>query len=578
LQRQYRLTRCPWIFAESEPTGDRALADEKTVHGRYIASSAGNDRGQIWPSEPNGALHPGGGELSRFKRRFDRRQFIKSRADLGVVAELPSVRAGAAVIQELPAELTSMTASQLSAAIRTRVVSCVEVMRAYLERIHRYNPTFNAVISMLNDDDLVMQAEAADAELARGEYRGWMHGMPHAVKDIANARGLETSYGSRIYAGTVADADDIHIARIRTAGAIFIGKTNVPEFGMGSQSYNDVHGTTRNAYDARLTAGGSSGGAAVGLATRMLPIADGSDMMGSLRNPAAFNNVIGFRPSQGRVPGSSADPFYSQLSTNGPMGRNVEDTIRLLATMAGFDPRAPLSMQDPLPGYEAYRVRGVRGVRIGWMGDYRGYLATEPGILGLCEQALTGLESNGAIIETLLPAYDMTRLWQTWLTLRHWSHAARRPLLDDSANRNLLKPEMIWEIEGSLKLTAKQLSEAATARAEWYQALNALFERFDVLALPSAQVFPFAAEIHWPRSIAGQTMDTYHRWMEVVIGASLAGIPCVNLPAGFDDRGRPMGIQFLGPLGRDQAVLEFAMAYEASTDYLDRRPPLGEQT
>ena len=512
--------------------------------------------------------------MSNFGRRFDRRQFIKNHAGLSEARSPPLIRAGVAAAQEPPAELTSMTASQLSAAIRARLVSCVEVMQAYLDRIHRYNPVYNAVVSMLDEDALLAQAYAADAALARGEYQGWMHGMPHAVKDIANARGLETSFGSRIYAGTIAVADDIHVARIRAAGAIFIGKTNVPEFGMGSQSYNEVHGTTGNAYDPRLAAGGSSGGAAVGMATHMLPIAEGSDMMGSLRNPAAFNNVIGFRPSQGRVPDTSMDPFYSQLSTNGPMGRTVEDTVRLLATIAGFDPRAPLTMQDELPDYEAYRARALQGMRIGWMSDYEGYLATEPGVIAVCEQALAGLESSGAIIEPVLPAYDMARLWQTWLTLRHWSHTARQALLGKLETRRLLKPEMVWEIEGSMGLTAQQISEAATARADWYRILTSLFERFDLLALPSAQVFPFPAEIHWPQSIAGRVMDTYHRWMEVVIGGSLAGVPVVSLPAGFDDRDRPMGIQFLGPLGRDQAVLEFAMAYEASTDFLSRRPEL----
>jgi amidase len=399
-----------------------------------------------------------------------------------------------------------------------------------------------------------------------------MHGMPHAVKDIANARGLPTSFGSRIHAGAVAAGDDIHIARIRAAGAIFIGKTNVPEFGMGSQSYNDVHGTTRNAHDPSLTAGGSSGGAAVGIATGMLPTADGSDMMGSLRNPAAFNNVIGFRPSQGRVPGTSADPFYSQLSTNGPIGRNVEDTVRLLETMTGFDARVPLTMQERLPGFEAYRARELDGLRIGWLGDYEGYLATEPGVLDLCVQALAVLERNGTIVEPVLPAFDLERLWRTWLTLRHWSQTPRQALLEHPATRDLVKPELVWEIEGSYELTGTELSEAAIARAAWYSALNALFGRFDLLALPSAQVFPFPAELHWPQAIAGRAMDTYHRWMEVVIGGSLAGVPAVSLPAGFDDRGRPMGLQFLGPLGDDQTVLEFAMAYEAVTSFLGRRP------
>ncbi len=472
----------------------------------------------------------------------------------------------------LPGELTSLSAAQLSSAIRSGQVSCVETMQAYLERIQTFNPVLNAIVSMLDADTCLAEARRADEELARGEYRGWMHGIPHAVKDLANAAGLPTSLGSPIFAGTMPEADDLHIARIRNAGAIFIGKTNVPEFGMGSQSYNSVFGVTRNAYEPALAAGGSSGGAAAGMAIQMLPIADGSDMMGSLRNPAAFNNVIGFRPSQGRVPRTPDDLFYNQLSINGPMGRNVEDTIRLLDTMAGFDPRAPMMMRDELPGFDAYRVRELEGLRIGWMGDYDRYLATEPGVLDLCEQSLSILESHGARVESVLPDFDMDRLWQCWLTLRHWSHAGRQPMLDDPSLRPLLKPEMIFEIEGSLDLTAAQITTASETRAAWYLVLHALLERFDVLALPSAQVFPFPAEVHWPREINGRAMDTYHRWMEVVIAGTLAGVPVLNVPVGFDARGRPMGMQLIGPMGADQSVLEVGLAYELVTDHLDRRP------
>ena len=466
-----------------------------------------------------------------------------------------------------------MSASRLSAAIKGRQISCQEVMQAYLQRIHRYNPVYNAVVSMVEDDKLMRQAKLAEDELDRGIYRGWMHGMPHAVKDLANASGLETSQGSRIFAGTIAEEDDLHIARIRAQGAIFIGKTNTPEFGLGSQSYNAVHGTTRNAYDPRLTAGGSSGGAACGLALQLLPVADGSDMMGSLRNPAAFNNVVGFRPSQGRVPAVPGDDiFYQQLSTDGPMGRNVEDTVRLLATMAGYDARAPLSLRDEIPAYEQFQAAKLKGYRIGWMGDYGGYLATEPGVLEVCTNSLESLSRHGAIVKPCLPKYDMTRLWQTWLTLRHWAIGSYRALYDNPEWRRLLKPEVVWEIEGSFDIPSARVADAGLARSDWYRALLALFEDHDALVLPSAQVFPFSADLHWPREIAGRKMDTYHRWMEVVIGATLAGLPAVSLPAGFDDQGRPMGMQFIGRMGEDRKLLEFAMTYEAHTDHLLRRP------
>tara|TARA_B100001123_G_C15331750_1_gene1031450 strand:+ start:1577 stop:2950 length:1374 start_codon:yes stop_codon:yes gene_type:complete len=450
-------------------------------------------------------------------------------------------------------------------------------MYAYLDHIHRYNPIYNAIVSMRGDEELIDQAQLADTALDKNDYWGWMHGMPHAVKDLADAKGLETSKGSQILEGTIAKEDSLHIARIREQGAIFIGKTNTSEFGLGSQSYNGVHGTTKNAYNPELTAGGSSGGAAVGMATQMLPIADGSDMMGSLRNPAAFNNVIGFRPSQGRVPRvPSNDLYYQELGTDGPMGRNVEDTIRLFGTIAGYGSQDPLSLRDEVPAFEAFRKTDLKDVRIGWLGNYDGYLTTEPGVLDLCEQSLKKLSKHGVIVENCMTGYDMYRLWRTWLTLRHWALREKQEYYEDPKQKEFLKPEIIWEIEGSFNLTTSQISEAGAARADWSQAINKLFDLYDFLVLPSAQVFPFSADVHWPDSINGQTMDTYHRWMEVTTGATLAGLPAVNLPVGFDNQSRSMGIQVLGPMGQDQKVLEFAMAYEAATDFLDHRPLLKE--
>jgi len=512
--------------------------------------------------------------LKLYSRNMGRRDFLRLAAGFSTIQSLSLGNATRLFAQDMPTDITAMTATQLSVAIRSRNVSCVEVMKAYLKRIHRINPTYNLIVSMVDDDLLINQAEFADQALSKDEYWGWMHGMPHAVKDLANARGLESSYGSPLHAGTIAQADDIHISRIRGKGAIFIGKTNVPEFGLGSQSYNTVHGTTKNAYNPALTSGGSSGGAASGMALQVLPTADGSDMMGSLRNPAGFNNVVGFRPSQGRVPSTPGDLYYHQLSVNGPMGRNVEDTIRLLNTIAGFDDRSPMSLRDTIPVYETFRKAHFLDYRIGWMGDYDGYLATEPGVIDLCERALKRLDQFGVIVDDCQPEYELSRLWQTWLTFRHWSQTGRQTQYNDPDIRKHFKPELIWEIEGSFSISGERLSKAAVDRADWYRALLKLFQRFDILALPSAQVFPFDANIHWPKSINGRSMDTYHRWMEVVIGGTLAGLPVVSLPAGFDSQGRPMGIQFIGKMGQDQQVLEFAMAYDAVTDYLQVRPDI----
>ncbi len=427
-------------------------------------------------------------------------------------------------------------------------------MRACLARIGELNPTYNAIVSLRDESDCIAEARTADEELQAGRCRGWMHGMPYAVKDLANVAGLPTSFGSRIFAGKLADHDDPFVADIRDAGAIFIGKTNTPEWGLGGQTYNDVFGVTRNAHNPELTAGGSSGGAACALATRMLPVADGSDMMGSLRTPAAFNNVIGFRPSHGKVPDNiAADKNDVRLSTNGPMGRTVEDTIRLFTTMAG----------PGVPGFDAYEAASLRHCRIGWMRDFDGYLPTEPGVIDLCEMALGRVADEGAAVDSCAPKFDMPRLWKTWLTLRHWARHPDRVFYDDPRKRELMSQKWRREIEESLKITPTALSEAEVARDDWKHALDRCFDDYDILALPAAQVFPFSAETYWPNSIDGKDMDTYHRWMEVAIGGTLAGLPVVSLPAGFDAAGRGMGLQFMGRHGQDRKVLEFALAYEA---------------
>lgn len=462
--------------------------------------------------------------------------------------------------------ITDLTATQLSAAIRQRQISCVEIMQAYLQRISELNPVLNAIVAIGDEQQLVEQAQRADDALARGDYWGWMHGMPHAVKDLANVKGFATCMGSPILAGTIALQDDVHIARIRQQGAIFIGKTNVPEFGLGSHTFNSVYGTTRCGLNKALSAGGSSGGAASALAARLLPVADGSDMMGSLRNPAAFNNVVGFRPSTGRVPRTSAKGMFdSEMVTAGPMGRNVEDTVRLLLTMAGFDQTDPISLKETLPAYESFIARELRGLRIAWLGDLNGHLAMEPGILSLCEHKLAILSELGAEIDPCQVDFDLNLLWQAWVHLRQHTMAGMQEYLRDPNDRERLRGEVVWEIENGLKLSAQLVSDAENVRVRWQQCLASLCEQYDLLALPAAQVFPFAADIDWPGSIDGRVMDTYHRWMEVSIAATMAGLPVVSLPAGFDSKERPAGLQVIGGIAKDREVLEFAMAYETYT-------------
>ena len=504
---------------------------------------------------------------------MQRRDFLATGIHAGLATLALTGAARRAFAAALPAEITAFSALDLSTAIASREVGCVEVMQAYLERIHRYNPAYNALIGMLPDDESLALAATADAELSGGRSRGWMHGMPHAVKDLTPAAGLPYTSGSPLFRDRVAEEDGAVAASMRAAGAIFIGKTNTPEFGLGSQSYNPVWGATGCAYNPELTSGGSSGGAACGMATQMLPIADGSDMMGSLRNPGAFNNVIGFRPSAGLVSGD--DPFSRALSTSGPMGRNTADTIRLLHTLAATPgPEQPAALHDALPGAAEYRPLQPAGLRIGWMGDYEGYLALESGISGLCETSLAALEAEGAIVEPVMPRFDMAELFQCWLDLRNQGRIGMREYYENDDLRPLLKPELAWEIEQGYELDAADINRADATRRRWYTEVNRLFTMYDFLVLPTAQVFPFPKTTPWPREINGRTMDTYHRWMEVVIGGSLAGIPVINVPVGFDDGGRPMGMQVMGPFAGDRRVLEFALAYEQITDHLARRPAL----
>ena len=460
-----------------------------------------------------------------------------------------------------PADITDFSAVDLSVAIKNRQVGCVEVMQAYLGRIHRYNPVYNAIVSLVDDEALLRQAAEADAALARGEYWGWMHGLPHAIKDLQPVKGLPYTLGSPMFKDRVAELDGSIAAKIRAQGAIFIGKTNTPEFGLGSQSYNPVFGATGSAYDPALTAGGSSGGAACGLATHMLPAAEGGDMMGSLRNPGAFNNVIGFRPST-HVVEEDASPANRLLSTSGPMGRNTRDTIQLLQTLARnpeFDNLQPMNLET---------------VKIGWLGDLEHYLPMEAGILELCQNNLKRIADAGGQVEPVQPRVLPSDLWESWTTLRHHTRLDMLEYYEVPANRALLKPELVWEIEQCLRLTAQDVERAKTLRREWYAELDRLFAAFDFLALPSAQVFPYPKETHWPKKINGRPMDTYHRWMEVVVPGSLGGIPVLNVPVGFDARGRPMGMQIMGQLGNDRKVLEFGLAYEEITDYLGVRPNL----
>ena len=412
-----------------------------------------------------------------------RRDFLISTAAVASVATMSPAFA------QIPASITDMTAVELSAAIRARQVSCREVMDATLTRIDAANPALNAIVSLQDPDNLRAQADERDAELARGESRGVLHGFPQAPKDLAATVGIPSTQGSPILKDYLPKADAIVVERARNAGAILIGKTNTPEFGLGSHTYNTVFGTTVNAWNPAWSAGGSSGGAAVALAARMLPVADGSDMMGSLRNPAGWNNVVGFRPSFGRVPyGPTSEVFVQQLGIEGPMGRTVADTALLLSVQAGFDPRVPLSIDQDPAVFAALPRRDFAGARVGWLGDLDGYLPTEPGVLELCRAGLAHFQAIGCTVEDVVPDFDMARLWGAWLVLRGFLVSGiAGPLYADPATR-AMKPEAM-EVESGLRLTGPDVYKASVTRSAWYQEMRRLFATYDFLVLPTAQIF-----------------------------------------------------------------------------------------
>lgn len=462
------------------------------------------------------------------------------------------------------------SAVDLSAALARKDISAVEVMEATFDRIEQVNPQVNAIVSLRERDALLSEARAADAS----EPRGWLHGIPMAIKDMVHVAGLPTSFGSPLHAGDLAAEDDLYVERLRAAGAIFIGKTNVPEFANGSHTFNPVFGATSNPYDRAKSAGGSSGGAAVAVATGMLAIADGSDMMGSLRNPAGWNNVYGMRPTLGLVPGTPlGEGYFSQLSTDGPMARSPADLAALLDTMAGAEAAAPLSLSHApvLPRIDQLDAPP----RIAWFGDWSDAFPMQEGVLACCNEGLSAMEALGWHVDPLDAPFPAETLWTSWTHLRAYIKAMRsRADYADVERRAHLGPNITWEIEFGRQLSPEQVWDASERRTDWFRCAARLFETYDILALPSAQVWPFDISWDYPREIAGRTMDTYHRWMEAMIPAALIGLPVVNVPCGFGENGLPMGLQLVGPRQSDAYLLQVAQRWHRATEWPQKRPPL----
>jgi len=459
-----------------------------------------------------------------------------------------------------------------SEALANGSLTAVALMEATLARIDAVNGQVNAIVALRPRADLMAEAAQADAT----PRTGWLHGIPIAIKDLSDAKGLPTSKGSPLFADTIAQKDSVFVSRLRAAGAIIIGKTNTPEFGLGSHTFNPVYGATRNPYDLSRSAGGSSGGAAAALACGMLSVADGSDMMGSLRNPAGWNNVYGMRPSWGTVPAEpDGDMFLHQLSTAGPMARTPRDLAALLDTMTGSDPDQPLGL-SPVPSLPEMDA-SLGPLHIGWLGDWGGAFPYEDGIDAASQAALGQMATLGHKITHLPAPFDAEAMWESWITLRSFAVAAGLgPLYQNEETRAHLKPAAQWEVERGLGFAAHEVQKASLTRSDWYRCVTALFEKVDVLVLPSAQLWPFDVDQVHPPQIAGRDMDTYHRWMQVVVPAGLIGLPVVNIPAGFGAAGLPAGLQLIGPRGSDTKLLQLAQHWHETTHWPQaRRPQLG---
>ena len=465
-------------------------------------------------------------------------------------------------------EICFLTASELAWRIRSRELSAVEVVSAHLERIEAVNPRVNAIVTFLPDQALE-DARAIDGALARGEELGPLAGLPVAHKDLALTRGIRTTLGSPIFADFVPQEDALIVERLKRAGAITVGKTNTPEFGAGSQTYNEVFGETLNPYDMTKTCGGSSGGAAVALACGMVPLADGSDMGGSLRNPASFCNVAGFRPSPGRVPSWPTQTAWSTLSVEGPMARTVADAALMLSAISGPDPRSPISLPEPGEVFQRPLDRDFSGTRIAWSRDLDG-LPVDSRVTATIEAQRHVFDALGCVVEDDEP--DLTDADEVFKALRAWSfELTYGDLLDE--HRAQMKDTVVWNIEEGRRLGGPELGRAERKRTALYHRVRAFMERYEFLVLPISQVPPFDVKERYVTEIEGVEMETYIDWMKSCYYITVTGLPAVSVPCGFTPEGLPVGVQVVGRHGDDFGVLQLAHAFEQATGLWKHRPP-----
>lgn len=465
-------------------------------------------------------------------------------------------------------EICFATATALAARIRSRDLSAVEVMEAHLAQIEQVNPQVNAIVSQVDPAQSLALARAADAKVAAGEALGPLHGLPIAHKDLEETAGIRTTFGSPIFRDHVPTQDTLMIQRIKAAGALTIGKTNVPEFGAGSQSFNPVFGATLNPYDLTRTCGGSSGGAGAALACGMLPIADGSDMGGSLRNPGNFNNVVGLRVSPGRVPVVPSFNAWGNLGVKGPMARTVDDVALFLSAIAGPDSRSPISIDAPAEEFARPLARDFAGVRVAWAPDL-GELPLDPRVRSVLDSQRHVFSDIGCEVDEACP--DFSGANEAFQTLRALDFAlAHHDKL--RTHRELIKDTIIWNTEKGLELTPLEINRAQVLRTQLYTRVTKFLERYEFLICAVNQVPPFSVDTEYPTEIDGVAMETYIDWMKSAYYITLTGLPAISVPCGFTDDGLPVGVQIVGRWHDDFGVLQIARAFEQATQVWKRRP------
>jgi amidase len=465
-------------------------------------------------------------------------------------------------------DLCRKTAVELVALVRDGEVSARTLLGAHLDRIDAVNPALNAIVTLVPERAMEWAADA-DERQARGEPLGPLHGLPVAHKDLTKTAGIRTTSGSPLLANHVPDADDLIVTRLRAAGAVTIGKTNTPEFGAGSHTFNPVFGATLNPWDVTKTCGGSSGGAAVALATGMVPIADGSDMGGSLRNPANFCNVVGLRPSAGRVP-RYPDPLgWESLSVLGPMARTVEDVALLLSAIAGPDARVPIALDTAGSSFARPLTRDFSGTRIAFDADLGG-LPVDPSVAAVLERGLAGFTDVGCVVERA--GLDWAGADEVFQTLRAFTFASGFAGLPDAALAPV-KETIRWNVEKGRALSGEDVSRAQRLRTALFACVHAFMEEYAFLVLPVNQVPPFDIDTEYPMEIADVRMETYIDWMKSAYYVTVTGHPAVSVPCGFTDDGLPVGVQIVGRYHDDFGVLQLAYAYQQATRLHEHRPP-----